>query len=115
MCGSPLYMAPEIMRGGGSSYAGAPVDMWSMGAVAYEMLHNRPAFHAESMDELKMRVRKLMVQPTSAALSADAHGFLKILLVLDPAARATGAALLRLKWLGGDGGPAPSPRRPILE
>ena len=37
------------------------------------------------------------------------------LLVLDPAARATGAALLRLKWLGGDGGPAPSPRRPILE
>ena len=79
------------------------------------MLHNRPAFHAESMDELKMRVRKLMVQPTSAALSADAHGFLKILLVLDPAARATGAALLRLKWLGGDGGPAPSPRRPILE
>ena len=69
----------------------------------------------ESMDELKMRVRKLMVQPTSAALSADAHGFLKTLLVLDPAARATGAALLRLKWLGGDGGPAPSPRRPILE
>ena len=35
-----------------------------------------------------MRVRKLMVQPTSAALSADAHGFPEDPPSSDPAARA---------------------------
>ena len=108
-------VAPEIMKGGGVSYLGPPVDMWSLGAVAYEMLHNKPAFVAESMEELRMRVRKLMMMPIHPSLSADAHAFVRALLVVEPVMRATGDALIHrhLKWLGAGEAPV-SPRRPVL-
>eukprot|EP00965_Chrysotila_dentata_P191655 6174665-Pleurochrysis_carterae.AAC.3 len=35
VCGSPCYMAPEV--NGRGSYAGAPVDLWALGALAYEV------------------------------------------------------------------------------
>jgi len=34
-CGTPDYLAPEVLRGEPYSYA---VDWWSLGAIIYEML-----------------------------------------------------------------------------
>ena len=34
-CGTTDYLAPEVLKGHGYSY---PVDWWSLGALAYEML-----------------------------------------------------------------------------
>ena len=35
MCGSPLYMAPEILFGHAYNYK---VDVWSLGVLLYEMI-----------------------------------------------------------------------------
>eukprot|EP00922_Rhytidocystis_sp_ex-Travisia-forbesii_P057885 GHVS01085650.1.p1 GENE.GHVS01085650.1~~GHVS01085650.1.p1 ORF type:complete len:723 (+),score=103.10 GHVS01085650.1:102-2270(+) len=41
ICGSPLYMAPEILRY--ESYD-VKADLWSLGAIMYELLYGRPPF-----------------------------------------------------------------------
>eukprot|EP00965_Chrysotila_dentata_P239282 6203006-Pleurochrysis_carterae.AAC.2 len=41
LCGSPLYMAPEILR---FQKYDAKADLWSVGAIMYELLTARPPF-----------------------------------------------------------------------
>ena len=56
ICGTPAYMAPELYKRSKHGYIGLPVDVWSLGAIVYEVLHKRFAFCANNMRELKMRI-----------------------------------------------------------
>ncbi|KAI1180389.1 Serine/threonine-protein kinase ATG1 [Nemania sp. FL0916] len=53
LCGSPLYMAPEILR---YERYGAKADLWSVGTVAYEMICGRPPFRASNHVELLRKI-----------------------------------------------------------
>ena len=53
LCGSPLYMAPEILR---YEKYDAKADLWSVGAVLYEMCVGRPPFRASNHVELLRRI-----------------------------------------------------------
>ncbi|KAI9204484.1 uncharacterized protein BJ171DRAFT_505929 [Polychytrium aggregatum] len=53
LCGSPLYMAPEILRG---DRYDAKADLWSLGAVLYEMIAGRPPFKAQNHVELLNKI-----------------------------------------------------------
>jgi len=48
--GSPLYMAPEQMRS--SKDVDVRADIWSLGAILYELIAGRPPYVAESMPAL---------------------------------------------------------------
>jgi serine/threonine protein kinase len=47
--GSPLYMAPEIVKG--LSYD-SKVDVWSVGVITYIILSGRPPFKGKNRDEI---------------------------------------------------------------
>ncbi|WFC97468.1 non-specific serine/threonine protein kinase [Malassezia yamatoensis] len=53
LCGSPLYMAPEILR---YEKYDAKADLWSVGAVLYEMSVGKPPFRATNHVELLRRI-----------------------------------------------------------
>ncbi|KAI0089392.1 kinase-like protein [Irpex rosettiformis] len=53
LCGSPLYMAPEILSG--EKYD-AKADLWSVGAVLYEMAVGTPPFRAQNHVELTKKI-----------------------------------------------------------
>ncbi|KAG8876760.1 Serine/threonine-protein kinase [Tulasnella sp. 331] len=53
LCGSPLYMAPEILR---YEKYDAKADLWSVGAVLYEMSVGRPPFRAQNHMELLKKI-----------------------------------------------------------
>ncbi|CAO1614108.1 unnamed protein product [Parajaminaea phylloscopi] len=55
LCGSPLYMAPEILR---HERYDAKADLWSIGAVTYEMIVGKPHFRAANYIELLRRIER---------------------------------------------------------
>ncbi|WP_437970720.1 protein kinase [Sorangium sp. So ce260] len=61
--GSPLYMAPEQMRSARSVDARA--DIWSMGAILYQLLTARVPFDATSLSELILMINTEPPPPPS--------------------------------------------------
>ncbi|ORY00275.1 Pkinase-domain-containing protein [Basidiobolus meristosporus CBS 931.73] len=55
LCGSPLYMAPEILR---YEKYDAKADLWSVGAVLYELAVGKPPFRAQNHVDLLKRIEK---------------------------------------------------------
>ncbi|GJJ14702.1 hypothetical protein Clacol_008969 [Clathrus columnatus] len=53
LCGSPLYMAPEILR---YEKYDAKADLWSVGAVLYEMSVGKPPFRAQNHIDLLRKI-----------------------------------------------------------
>lgn len=54
MLGSPIYMAPEVLKG--EPYTNK-IDIWSLGAVLYEMLFGVCPFESKSIVELISTIR----------------------------------------------------------
>ncbi|KAG4034800.1 hypothetical protein MFRU_002g01520 [Monilinia fructicola] len=55
LCGSPLYMAPEILRYEKYDHR---ADLWSIGTVLYEMMTGKPPFRASNHVELLRRIEQ---------------------------------------------------------
>lgn len=51
VAGTPSYMAPEVQDAGPHGYTSI-VDMWSMGAILYQMICGRPPFSLDSTSRL---------------------------------------------------------------
>lgn len=55
LCGTPNYIAPEVLTKKGHSYE---VDIWSIGCVMYTLLAGQPPFETKSLRETYSRIRK---------------------------------------------------------
>jgi len=64
VCGSPLYMAPEILKG--KEY-NRVVDLWSFGVILWQLLFGQTPFAADNWAELIVKIEqtKLCLPPDS--------------------------------------------------
>ncbi|EDW66511.2 serine/threonine-protein kinase ULK3 [Drosophila virilis] len=84
--GSPLYMAPEIVR---KHQYDAKADLWSVGVILYECLFGKAPYSSRTIEELLLRIRKAepIVLPPNARISNECHDLLRRLLAHEPAKR----------------------------
>jgi len=54
VCGTPNYIAPEVLSKTGHSYE---VDVWALGCVMYTLLVGRPPFETSCLKDTYMRIR----------------------------------------------------------
>lgn len=98
-CGSPAYIAPEILEG---RRYGKAVDMWSTGVIVYLLLGGYPPFYDENRHNLASKIKKGSYDFPAASWSSvsdDAKDLIRGLLNIDEEQRLTADQVLAHRWL----------------
>lgn len=82
-CGSPLYIAPETIKGEKQTFA---VDWWSLGVLIYEMLTGSPPFWSSDNKTLLKKIIQKQFK-MSEKISEEAKDLITKLLDINPLTR----------------------------
>ena len=95
-CGTPAYIAPEILENKG--YEGPPVDIWSSGVVLYAMLSGTVPFRANNLNDLQNMIMTGTFKEIND-ISKESNDLLHKLLQVNPKKRITIDEALSHPWL----------------
>ena len=97
LCGSPLYMAPEILT---FKKYDAKADLWSAGTVLFEMLAGRPPYGGANQSELVHNIRTKEIRlPSGTRISPACVAAIQMLLQRNPQKRASFERFLQADFL----------------
>jgi len=105
-CGTPQYIAPEVVSSAGlpdSSY-NVKVDCWSLGVILYILLSGTPPFSEDRTCGLNLRAQILQANfqfypSLFDSISAPAKDLIRKLLRTNPEERLSAEEILRHPWL----------------
>lgn len=95
LCGTPNYIAPEVLSKKGHSYE---VDIWSIGCVMYTLLVGQPPFETKSLKETYSRIRKCDYRVPSTIRKQAANMIIAMLQTV-PERRPTIGQLLNFEYI----------------
>ncbi|KRX07090.1 Protein kinase-like domain [Pseudocohnilembus persalinus] len=85
ICGTPNYIAPEILKGKGHSYE---VDIWSLGVIIYTMLIGKPPYETPEVKTTYEKIKQnIYTFPDSVPIADTARALITRILNLDPSKR----------------------------
>ena len=97
-CGTPAYLAPEMVQEKG--YRGFGPDIWSLGVLLYGLLTGCVLFGAETIPQLNEKIVKGEFSfPEKPPLSEQAKSLVKTMLIVDPSKRPKIADVLNHPWV----------------
>lgn len=95
LCGTPNYIAPEILTKKGHSYE---VDIWSIGCVMYTLLVGQPPFETKTLKDTYSKIKKCDYRVPSY-LRKSAADMVIAMLQSNPENRPTIGDLLKFEFL----------------
>ncbi|KEG08979.1 putative serine/threonine protein kinase, putative,protein kinase [Trypanosoma grayi] len=95
MCGTPTYVAPEVLRDGG--YNGHIADIWSCGVVLYVMIAGYLPFDAETMNGLFLKIERGDYRRLRTG-SNEVRDLIAQMLTVDPQKRITLGKIMAHTW-----------------
>jgi len=102
ICGTPQYVAPEVIKGGTNVRYTHACDLWGAGVVLYVLLGGYPPFYDENEPALFDLIRAGRLRfddPVWNTISDSAKDLISKLLVVDPAKRLTAEQALAHPWI----------------
>ncbi|GAM26990.1 hypothetical protein SAMD00019534_101650 [Acytostelium subglobosum LB1] len=97
-CGSPLYMAPEILHR--KNYT-VKADLWSVGVILYEMLIGEPPYNCNTVVDLLHQLETTRIKlPSNVSISRECQDLLYSLLQTNEANRISWEDFFLHPWLG---------------
>lgn len=95
-CGTPSYMAPEIVSK--IEYSGPPADIWALGVLLFALLCGKFPFKGANDKELYQHIcTKELIFPDH--VSSSAKKFLNKIFQKDPERRLTAKEILKDPWI----------------
>lgn len=94
-CGTPSYMAPEIVSK--KEYSGQGVDVWALGVVLYALLVGKFPFKGVDEKDLYRRISK-GIYDCPPDLSNESKALISRILVVNPADRCNAKDILSDPW-----------------
>jgi len=91
LCGTPNYIAPEVLGKKGHSYE---VDVWSLGCILYTLLVGKPPFETQTLKDTYTRIKKNEYHIPSR-VGPLARNLIQRLLQHDPMKRPSVAEILK--------------------
>jgi len=86
LCGTPNYIAPEVLNKKGHSYE---VDVWSLGCILYTLLIGKPPFETSCLKDTYAKIKKNEFSIPPNKVSSQAKNLIHALLQPDPNSRPT--------------------------
>lgn len=97
LCGSPLYLAPEVLSG---NYYDSKVDIWSVGCVLFELMYGKSVFNAKSIKKLIEIIPSTIKQLNlHTSLTSITRQFILQMLIVNPVLRISIGEIMQSKFL----------------
>lgn len=88
VCGTPNYIAPEVIDGGAGGGHSYEVDIWAIGIIIYIFIVGKPPFETTDLKQTYKKIKSIQFEfPKDVHISTAAKNLIKRILVKEPKKR----------------------------
>ncbi|XBW34726.1 hypothetical protein QEN19_000293 [Hanseniaspora menglaensis] len=101
VCGTPNYIAPEVLTGSKTTGHSFEVDVWAIGIMMYAMVFGKPPFQCKEVNKIYEKVKTIDYEfPVNKGVSKEAQILIRDILNLHPQMRPSIDEILDYPWFG---------------